>query len=106
MLAFTGLGGLSRLRDYHSKRASSWDRTGGNRDHVMIAGGETRTLAELNGPGCLRHIWMTLWLPHDDYLRRVVLRIFWDGQSEPSVECPLGDFSASATPNARTTSRR
>jgi hypothetical protein len=92
MLAFTGLGGLSRLRDYHSKRASSWDRTGGNRDHVMIAGGETRTLAELNGPGCLRHIWMTLWLPHDDYLRRVVLRIFWDGQSEPSVECPLGDF--------------
>lgn len=92
MLAFNGLGGLPRLRDYKSKRESSWDRTGGNKDYVPLAGGETRTLAELKGPGCIRHIWMTSWLPKDDYLRRIVLRFYWDGNSEPSIECPIGDF--------------
>ena len=63
MLPFTGLAGLPKLRDYKSKRASSWDRTGGNKDFFPVEPGETKVLAELQGPGCVRHIWMTLWLP-------------------------------------------
>jgi hypothetical protein len=92
VLSTTALGNLPRLRDYRSKRASSWDRTGGNKDFFLIEAGERKTFAELSGPGCVKHIWTTLWLPKDDYLRRVVLRVYWDDQPEPSVECPLGDF--------------
>ena len=35
---------------------------------------------------------MTLGLPTEDYCRRIVLRMYWDGRAEPSVECPIGDF--------------
>jgi hypothetical protein len=85
---------LPRLRRYRSHRLSSWDRSGGNRDFVPVSPGETRVLGEIEGPGCVRHIWMTLMSlpeePHD--LRTTVLRIFWDAEPSPSVEVPLGDF--------------
>jgi len=92
MLPMTGLAALPKFRDYHSKRVSSYDPTGGNRDWVDIQRVQTKTLAEIDGPGCIRHIWMTMWFPNDDYLRRVVLRFYWDGCNEPSIECPIGDF--------------
>ncbi len=92
MIPMTGLAGLPRLRDYRSKRLSSYDRTGGNRDWVDVEAGETKTLAEITGSGCIRHIWMTMLFPQDDWCRRVVLRFYWDGCSEPSIECPIGDF--------------
>lgn len=92
MFPATGLAGLPRLRDYRSKRISSYDRTGGNRDWVDVEGGQRLTIAEIDGPGCIRHIWMTMLWPSDDYLRRVILRCFWDDCAEPSIECPIGDF--------------
>jgi hypothetical protein len=92
MIPTSGLAGLPRLRDYRSQRASSYDRTGGNKDFYEVQAGETKVLAELAGSGCIRHIWMTMGLPADDYMRRVILRCFWDGCPEPSVECPIGDF--------------
>lgn len=92
MSLLTGLAGLPRLRDYRSRRASSFDRTGGNRDWFDILPGQRRVFAELTGPACIRHIWCTMLLPHDDWLRRVVLRMYWDDCPEPSVECPIGDF--------------
>ena len=92
MFLQSGLAGLPRLRDYRSKRASSYDRTGGNRDYYRVEGGETRVLAEIKGPGCIRHIWMTAMFADKDYLRRVILRFYWDDNAEPSVECPIGDF--------------
>jgi len=93
MLPMTGLAGLPLLRDYRSKRVSSFDPTGGNRDWVDVAPGKTRTVAAIAGAGCIRHIWMTMhFLEQDDHLRRVLLRCYWDGQSAPSVECPIGDF--------------
>jgi hypothetical protein len=58
---------------------------------VGICVGETFTLAEINGQGAIQQIWMTLagnW-------RLNILRIYWDGQDIPSVECPVGDFFAS-----------
>ncbi|MFZ5829533.1 MAG: glycoside hydrolase family 172 protein [Planctomycetota bacterium] len=55
---------------------------------VDIGPGETFTLAEIDGPGAIQQIWMT---PTGDW-RFSILRIYWDGQEQPSVECPVGDF--------------
>jgi len=87
-----GLTNLARLRDATNGRASSWDETGGNADFWRIRGGEQRTLAEIGGAGCVRHIWMTTSSREPAYLRRVVLRMYWDGATTPCVEAPLGDF--------------
>lgn len=87
-----GLGDLPRLRAYRSRRVSSYDRTGGNRDWIDIEPGQRRVFAAIDGPGCIRHIWMTMLFADDWNLRRVVLRVYWDGCPEPSVECPIGDF--------------
>ena len=53
------LADLTRIRDARSARASSWDRTGRNRDNWVIGPGECVTLADIEGPGCITHIWMT-----------------------------------------------
>ncbi|MGI5900008.1 MAG: glycoside hydrolase family 172 protein [Christensenellales bacterium] len=58
--------------------------------YIRIEPGETFTIAEIDGPGALQHIWLT---PSGKW-RDVILRIYWDGQSNPSVECPVGDFFA------------
>ncbi|EGK01275.1 MULTISPECIES: glycoside hydrolase family 172 protein [Dysgonomonas] len=56
--------------------------------YVHIAPGETFTLAEIEGPGAIQHIWMT---PTGNW-RFSILRFYWDDEKEPSVECPVGDF--------------
>lgn len=88
------LAGLARLRDYRSRRVSSWDRTGGNADWVPIRPGESVILGAIEGAGCVRHIWMTMTSmpPERHELRQTVLRMFWDGAGHPNVEVPLGDF--------------
>lgn len=58
---------------------------------VRIAAGTTFKLADIDGPGAIQQIWMT---PTGNW-RFSILRIYWDGQEHPSVECPLGDFFAS-----------
>ena len=92
MIGRTGLSSLPKLRDYTSRRVSSWDQTGGNADFWTIEPGGKRVIAEIDGPGCIKHIWMTLGIKQEDYCRRIVLRMYWDGCDEPSVECPIGDF--------------
>lgn len=82
---------LITLRDASSARESSWDRTGGNRDFVRIEPGSTRVLADIEGCGCIRRLYFTVGGP-DLPLRSLVLRMYWDGEGEPSVEVPLGDF--------------
>jgi hypothetical protein len=88
------LASLARLRDYRSHRLSSWDRRGGNADCVVVPPGERLVLGTIEGPGCVRHLWMTMMsLPPEPHeLRQTVLRMFWDGEPSPSVEVPLGDF--------------
>ncbi|MEN6548967.1 MAG: DUF2961 domain-containing protein, partial [Armatimonadia bacterium] len=83
---------LATLRDYRALRSSSWDQTGGNKDYWVVEPGQTRVLADLSGPGCLTHLWTTISCGERDYLRKLVLRIYWDGEENPSVECPVGDF--------------
>ena len=87
-----GLPDLPRLRNHKRKRFSSYDRTGGNRDYIVIDPGETATLAEMEGPGCATHIWVTIRTDEDWDLRKLVLRAYWDGEENPSVEVPIGDF--------------
>src|SRR5690606_20911619 len=58
----------------------------------LIAAGETLTLADVQGPGAIQQIWMT---PTGHY-RHAILRIYYYDQQHPSVECPVGDFFASA----------
>lgn len=56
-----------------------------------IAPGETVTLCEIKGSGTIRHIWMTM-SNDPELLRACVIRVWWDGQKHPSIECPIGDF--------------
>ncbi len=56
---------------------------------VLIKPRETFTLAEIDGPGVIQHIWITT---APENWRRLVLRMYWDGEDTPSVEAPLGDF--------------
>ena len=60
---------------------------------ILLASGETHTMASLSGAGMITRIWMTTLLPFNAHaLRDVVLRFYWDGENEPSVESPFGDF--------------
>jgi len=87
------LAGLARLRPgVQRRRASSYDPAGGNRDWWEFQPGETRAIAQLEGPGCIKHIWMTLGSHEKLIFRKVVLRMYWDGEETPSVETPIGDF--------------
>ncbi len=56
---------------------------------INIGAFETATIANINGSGAIQHIWNTV---HPDFWRRLILRIYWDGEDTPSVETPLGDF--------------
>lgn len=107
----TGLGGygshgsslrdLPRLRTSRRGRASSWDTSGGNDDRLTLTPGETAELAQVQGAGCINHIWVTVanesgvrfpGLAEPEMLRKLVLRMYWDGEQDPSVQAPLGDF--------------
>ncbi len=83
---------LARLRNYKSRRSSSWDRTGGNRDAIPIEPGQTATLFDVTGAGVITHIWFTISSQDAMHLKNLVLRAWWDGESSPSVEVPIGDF--------------
>ena len=120
MSAFSGLGvhlgNLSRLSHARSRSISPENPTGEKgkggmsadgpaanaaRDlgqgwkvspYIVIEPGQSADLADIAGPGAIQQIWMTLaggkW-------RHAILRAWWDGQAQPSIECPAGDFFAS-----------
>ena len=50
------------------------------------------TFAEIDGPGAVRHIWITVQNSGPKRMRNLILRFYWDGQETPSVEAPLSDF--------------
>lgn len=86
------LRGIARLREARTRRFSSYDRTGGNDDRLHVEPGTTVTIAETEGAGIVTHVWMTLACRSSRFLRKAVLRAWWDGEEHPSIECPLGDF--------------
>lgn len=58
---------------------------------LTLEAGSTTTLADVAGPGIVQHIWITV---DEKLYRDGVLRMYWDHEDTPSVECPLGDFFA------------
>lgn len=89
---YGALGSLPRIRDCRVRRASSYDRSGGNADWLVIQPGESVRFAELSGAGVIRHLWFGGGAPEPHYHRKLVLRMYWDGEQSPSVDVPLGDF--------------
>lgn len=83
-----------------TRRASSWDRSGGNRDWISIEPGATVVLMEQAGPGCVTHFYCTM-IDDPRGFREGILRCYWDGEATPSVEVPIGEFFGLAHGRAR-----
>ena len=77
----TYLKSLTTVSDARFGRSSSWDQSGRNKDYWLLAPGTTTTLTEIDGPGCINHIWMT------SFCRRIL---------GPSIQHPV--YSASVAP--------
>ncbi len=89
----SSLASLAQLRSgVRRLRVSSYIQKGSNRDWWDFEPGQTRDIALLDGPGCIKHIWMTTLSDDRHALRKVLIRAWWDGEESPSVEVPLGDF--------------
>lgn len=107
-----GLGNLSRLADARTRSITAENRTGakggGGRAAEgvgseaaaelgvgwklspcdKVAAGETLVIADVEGPGVIQHVWMTL----TGHWRFWILRVYWDDAEHPSIEVPAGDF--------------
>ena len=90
-----GKGGMAKLEDASIKNKANAARNAADlgqgwkvNPYIKIAAGETITIAEMEGPGAIQHIWMT---PTGNW-RYTIMRIYWDDEKEPSVETPVGDF--------------
>ncbi len=111
---FCHLGNIHRLSDARSRSISAENPTGDKGKGAMaidgissnsaidlgrgwkvnpaikLEPGEIMTIADIDGPGAIQQIWMT----PTGHFRFMILRIYWDDQESPSVECPIGDFFA------------
>jgi hypothetical protein len=86
---------MIHVQDSSSARESTWNREGFNVDARAIQPGESLELANIEGAGCIRHIYFTGFTIINGSLRCLrdnVLRAYWDGETSPSVEVPIGDF--------------
>jgi len=61
---------------------------------LNVQPGQTLVLAEGEGRGTIRHLWITLGERSPKMLRGCVIRFYWDGATTPAVEAPLADFFA------------
>lgn len=87
-----GKGGMCELADgFAGNAARELGRGWKVNPFIRIPAGESFTIADVEGPGCIQHIWLT---PTGRW-RDTILRIYWDNRELPSVECPIGDFFAS-----------
>jgi len=87
-----GKGGMCPLEKGAAKHAAQSLGLGWKvNPYIVMQPGEVFTIADIEGPGCIQHIWLT---PTGKW-RNTILRVYWDGQEHPSIECPIGDFFAS-----------
>lgn len=85
------LSNIFLARDYEFHRVASTNPAGPDGGDVMQPG-ELREIARIEGPGIISHIWFTLSRAEAYVLKDCVLRIYWDDETDPSVECPIGEF--------------
>ncbi|MES2646385.1 MAG: glycoside hydrolase family 172 protein [Bacteroidota bacterium] len=84
-----GKGGMTTLeKGVSGKQARELGVGWKTNPYTIIEGGTTTTLAEISGQGAIQHIWMT---PTGNW-RYSILRFYWDDETTPSVEVPVGDF--------------
>lgn len=84
-----GKGGMMALEEGNAREAARDLGQGWKvNPFIIIKPGQTFTLAEIQSPGAIQHIWMT---PTGNW-RFSIIRFYWDDEKEPSVECPVGDF--------------
>jgi hypothetical protein len=62
------------------------------KDLESLEAGKSITVADLMGPGIIRHIHTTRHHPPELFARGIILEIYFDEASEPAVSCPLADF--------------
>ncbi len=84
-----GKGGMA-VQGSASRAASELGQGWKVNPFVVVEPGTTFNLAQIGGSGAIQHIWLT---PTGNW-RFSILRMFWDGESEPSVQVPVGDFFA------------
>ncbi len=92
MESFFDVGKLPYLKRSKLIQLSSNDSSGGNKDYVTLGTGSSRIIADIKGAGVITRIWLTISAADRFFLRRVLLRMYWDDEDSPSVECPVGDF--------------
>ncbi len=83
---------LSSTCDFEAHRLTSSDANGGNEDWRYLEPGGTLVLTDVQGPGCIVHLRDNITSKEAHHLQYHVLRMYWDGETEPSVEAPVGDF--------------
>ncbi|MGI6691384.1 MAG: glycoside hydrolase family 172 protein [Christensenellales bacterium] len=84
-----GKGGMCPAEEGSARHAARELGTGWKTNpYTVVQAGETITMADIRGMGMVNHIWCT---PTKKW-RNAILRMYWDDQEHPSVECPLGDF--------------
>src|ERR1051326_3594753 len=83
---------IARFKTGRSKRISSYQRNGGNLDYITIGAGETVDIAHIRGAGIIKHIWITTSHGDPMHYRNMILRMYWDDETKPSVESSMGDF--------------
>jgi len=71
---------------------ASTDSAGHNNDRITIAPGATATILNVTGPGIITRIWFTVDSRDPNFLRKLVIKMYWDDETEPSVNVPFGDF--------------
>src|SRR5258708_6431742 len=112
------MGSLAKPQEGRSMRATSTFRQGkdgkydpnappkhdleerSNSDNFRVAPGATHVLLDEQGPGVITHIWLTFLGPEpQDWAKNgsanhqeMLLRMYWDGNTRPAVEAPVGDF--------------
>ena len=83
---------LPYLKNSKLIQVSSFDSSGGNNDRISMAPGKKVTIFNAEGPGMIVRMWFTIDSRDPYFLRRIVIRMYWDDEPKPSVEAPIGDF--------------
>jgi hypothetical protein len=85
-------GALPYLKASKLIQVSSYDTTGENNDKISIPADKSATILDVPGPGVITRIWLTIDSRDTYFLRRILIRMYWDDEDDPSVEVPIGDF--------------
>ncbi len=88
-------GVLHYLKDSKEIRVSSHGTSGRNNDEISIPASKVITIFQVAGPAVITHITFKIQSTDPYFLRRILIKMYWDNEENPSVEVPFGDFFGS-----------